>query len=50
MVAYLAAKSANVLGVLSDLHLLDGLTKGSTITGSVFTDNSDLLGALGLKK
>jgi hypothetical protein len=45
---HLAAESADVLGVLGDLHLLDGLTKRSTITGSILACHSDLLGAFGL--
>ena len=33
--------------VLGDFHFLDDFTEGSTVTGSVFTDNTDLLGSLG---
>ena len=36
--------------MLRDLHLLDGLTEGGTVTGTVLADDSDLLGALGLEK
>jgi hypothetical protein len=35
--------------VLGDFDLLHHLTEGSTITGTVFTDDSNLLGTLGLK-
>ena len=48
--SYLSAERAIVLGVLCDFHLLDGFTEGSTVTGSIFTDDSDLLGAFGLEK
>lgn len=48
--SYLSAEVAEVLGVLGDLHLLDGLTEGGTVTGAVLADDSDLLGALGLEK
>lgn len=48
-VSYLAAECADVLGVLGDFHLFDGFTEGSTITGSIFTDDSDLLGAFSLE-
>ena len=44
----LTAEVASVLGVLGDLHLPDLLTQGSTITGAVLADNTDLPGALGL--
>ena len=47
--SYLSAECAEVFGVLGDFHLFDGFTEGSTITGSIFTDYSNLLGALGLK-
>ena len=46
--SYLAAESAEIFGVLRDFHLLHGFTKRGAITCAVFTDNSDLLGALGL--
>ena len=44
----LAAEGTVVLGVLGDLHLLDDLTEGSTISGSVLSANSDLLGVVAL--
>jgi hypothetical protein len=40
-------ESTSVSGVLGDFHLLYLLTEGSTITGTVFTDNSDLFGTFG---
>ena len=43
----LAAEGASVLAVLGDFHLLDHLTQGGTITGTIFTNDSNLLGALG---
>lgn len=46
---YLSTEGAGVFGVLGDFHLLDHLTEGSTITGSIFTGDSDLLRAFGLK-
>ena len=45
----LPQKCANVLGVLGDFHLLDGLPQGGAVTGAVFADNADLLGTLGLE-
>jgi hypothetical protein len=48
-VTHLAAEMAGILGVLCDLHLLDRLTEGGTIPGTVLPDNSNLLGPLGLK-
>ena len=48
-ISYLAAECAKILWVLSDFHLFDGFTEGSTITGSIFTNNSDLLGAFSLE-
>jgi len=45
---HLAAEGASVLAVLGDFHLLDHLTQGGTITGTIFTNDSNLLGALGL--
>ena len=48
--SHLSAEVAEVLSVLRDLHLLDGLTEGGTVTGTVLADDSDLLGALGLEK
>ena len=43
---YLAAELAEVLAVLTDFHLLDDLTKTSTITGPVLADDPDLLRSL----
>ena len=34
--------------MLRDLHLLDGLTEGGAITGTVLPNNANLLRALGL--
>jgi hypothetical protein len=34
--------------MLSDFHLLHGLSERGTITGTIFTGDSDLLSALGL--
>lgn len=45
---YLSTEAASVLGVLGDFDLLHHLTQGSTITGTVFTGDSDLLCTLGL--
>ena len=42
----LSAKVAVILGVLSHLHLLDYLTKGTTISGSVLARDACLLGVL----
>jgi hypothetical protein len=44
----LTAESAAILGMLSDFHLLDDLSQGGTISGTVFTANSDLLSMLSL--
>ena len=44
----LTTESTGVLGMLSDFHLLYGLSERGTITGTVFTGDSDLLSALGL--
>lgn len=46
---YLSAESASVLAVLGDFDLLHHLTQRSTITGTILSDDSDLLGALGLE-
>lgn len=48
MHAYLAAERAGIFAVLRDFHLLDHLTQRGTITGTIFTNDSNLLGALGL--
>lgn len=44
----LATEGASVLGMLGNFHLLDGLTKRSTITGTVLAGDSNLFRALGL--
>lgn len=49
-VAYLATKSTSVFSVLSDFHFLDLLAHGSTITSTVFTNDSDFLCSFGLGK
>merc|ERR1719192_922784 len=41
----LATEGAGVLGVLADLHLLDGLPEGSSIPGSVLACDTNLLSA-----
>lgn len=46
---HLSAERASVLAVLGDFHLLDHLTQRGTITGTIFTNDSNLLGALGLQ-
>lgn len=46
----LATVRARVSSVLGDFHLLDGLPEGGTVTGTVFTGDTDLLCSLGLKK
>ena len=47
--ASLSAELAGVLGVLRDLHLLHLLTERGTITGSVLSDDSNLLRSLRLR-
>jgi hypothetical protein len=44
----LTTESTGVLGMLGDFHLLNGLSERGTITGTVFTGDSDLLSALSL--
>lgn len=44
----LATEGASVLGVLAYFNLLHHFPEGGTITGPVFTDNPDLLGAFSL--
>jgi len=46
----LSTECAGVGGVLGDFELLGHLPQGSTITGSVLSDNPDLLGSLGLRE
>jgi hypothetical protein len=46
----LATELAEVLGVLGNLHLLDLLTQTGTIPGTIFANDSCLLGALRLHK
>ena len=43
----LSAELTEVLAVLTDFHLLNLLTQTSTITGTIFPDNTNLLGSLG---
>ena len=45
----LTTEGTGVGGVLSDFHLLYGLSERGTITGTVFTGDSDLLSALSLQ-
>jgi hypothetical protein len=40
----LSAEHTVIFGVLGDFHLLDDLSQGTTITGSIFTANASLLG------
>lgn len=44
----LATEGASVLGVLADFNFLHHFPEGGTITGPVFPDDPDLLGALSL--
>lgn len=44
----LATEGAGVLAVLADLNLFHHLPERGTITGTIFHNNSHLLGALGL--
>lgn len=46
---HLSAEAARVLAVLGDFHFFHHFTEGSTITCAIFSCNSDLLRALGLK-
>ena len=46
----LSAEGAAVLGVLGDFHLLDDLSERSTVSGTVFTANSDLDCVLSLRR
>ena len=39
---------AGVFGVLSHLHLLDQLTEGGTISGTILPSDTDLLSTLSL--
>lgn len=47
---YLSAKCARVFGMLSYLHLFNHLSQRRTITGPIFTGDSNLLGSLRLEK
>ena len=42
----LSAKDAAIGGMLTDFNFANQLSQSGTITGSVFTSDSDLLGAL----
>lgn len=46
----LSAEIAIVLGVLRNLHPLEDLSEGGTISGAVFTADTSLLCVLSLKK
>lgn len=46
--SHLATEGAGILGMLANLNLLHHLPKRSSISGTIFTHNSNLLGALGL--
>lgn len=46
----LSAEGAAILGVLGDFHLLDDLSERSTVSGTVFTANSDLDCVLSLRR
>jgi hypothetical protein len=48
--AYLSTKRADMLSMLGNFHLLDGLPEGSTVTGAVLSDDANLLGTLCLVK
>ena len=43
----LSAEGASVLAVLRDFHLLDGLPQAGTVSGSILSGDSNLLGSLG---
>lgn len=45
---YASAEGASVLAVLGDFDLLDLLTDGGAVTGSVLAHDTDFLGVLGL--
>ena len=42
----LSAEGAVVFAVLGDFHLLDSLPQAGTITGTILSGDSDLLGSL----
>ena len=44
--AYLATEGAHVFGMLSDFELLDDLSQGSTVAGTVLATDSYLLSSL----
>lgn len=46
--AYTSTERASVFAVLGDFELLDLLTEGSTVSGTVLTDNSYFLGMFSL--
>jgi hypothetical protein len=48
LIFYLAAKGASIGGVLGDFLLFHLFSEGGTVTGTVFTDNTDFLGSFGL--
>ena len=47
-VSHLATEGAGILGMLANLNLLHHFPKGRTVTGTIFTHNTNLLGALSL--
>lgn len=47
-ISHLATEGAGILGMLADFNLLHHFPKGRTVTGPIFTNDPDLLGALGL--
>lgn len=49
-ITYFAAKRASVFAVLCDFHFFYHLPKRGTVTGAIFTGNSDLLRTFGLLK
>lgn len=47
-VSHLATEGAGVLGMLANFNLLHHFPEGRTVTGTIFTHNPNLLGALSL--
>lgn len=45
----LSTEAAGIFTVLGDFHLFHHFTKGSTVTGTIFTGDSNLLRTFGLK-
>lgn len=46
--SHLATEGAGILGMLANFNLLHHFPKGRTVTGTIFTHNPNLLGALSL--